>query len=111
MSKKVSNSPFGLLYIICQTAFVTMKLTGVINWSWWLVTMPTIIYIGGGFLTLLVILAVLVWVLKRAPEEQIELAKRRGAFSQFLNNVLDSLDKHVDDGDEDGDDVEEGEVM
>jgi len=39
---------FGLLAIV----FITLKLTGVISWSWWLITSP----LWGGFAFLLVIL-------------------------------------------------------
>ena len=41
-------------------AFVVLKLTGFINWSWWWVTLP----FWGGFVILLIILAVLVVLLK-----------------------------------------------
>ena len=29
-----------------QLFFVALKLTKVINWSWWLVLLPTILYVG-----------------------------------------------------------------
>ena len=37
-------------------AFVVLKLCGVINWSWWLVLLPTLIYVG------FVILAIIIGV-------------------------------------------------
>lgn len=46
----------GLLTLI----FITLKLTGYIDWSWWLVLLPSIISIG-----LLVILLVLYFILDR----------------------------------------------
>jgi len=53
MSTTVSSSHgigvFGLLGIV----FVTLKLTGYINWSWWLVTLP---FWGGLALVLLLML-------------------------------------------------------
>lgn len=58
MSKQVSNSGgigvFGLLGVV----FVTLKLLGKIDWSWWLVTMP----FWGGLLLAIIIVAVLVLV-------------------------------------------------
>jgi hypothetical protein len=42
---------FGLMFLI----FMTLKLTGVITWSWWLVTAP----LWGGFA---LILAVIIFV-------------------------------------------------
>jgi len=42
---------FGMLGIV----FVTLKLTGYINWSWWYVTMP----FWGGFALVVVILITL----------------------------------------------------
>nr|WP_154895234.1 hypothetical protein [Paenibacillus xylanexedens] len=42
---------FGLLGVV----FVTLKLTGVIGWSWWWVTLP----FWGGFALLVLIIAIL----------------------------------------------------
>ena len=39
---KISVSFVGLL----QLVFITLKLIGVITWSWWLVLLPTIISAG-----------------------------------------------------------------
>ena len=54
MSEKTSTSNggvgvFGLLGVV----FVTLKLLGYINWSWWWVTLP----FWGGFALALVVLA------------------------------------------------------
>lgn len=43
---------FGLLAIV----FITLKLTGVISWSWWWVTAP----LWGGFVIILGVLAIVV---------------------------------------------------
>lgn len=32
--------------ITLQLTFIILKLTKVINWSWWLVLIPTILYVG-----------------------------------------------------------------
>ena len=56
MSKNSKSSngvgTLGLLGI----AFVVLKLTGVINWSWWLVTLP----FWGGFAVALLIIIIYV---------------------------------------------------
>lgn len=41
---------FSLLTIV----FVTLKLTGFIDWSWWLVFLPTIIHVVIGILVVAV---------------------------------------------------------
>ena len=41
MNSKISVSPRGVsLGGLLGVVFVTLKLCGVINWSWWLVTLP-----------------------------------------------------------------------
>lgn len=40
MSKDSSNNQSGLLLGLLGIAFVVLKLCGVIDWSWWLVTLP-----------------------------------------------------------------------
>ena len=56
MSKNISSSSssgigvLGLLGVV----FVTLKLTGYIDWSWWYVTMP----FWGGFALLFCVLAI-----------------------------------------------------
>jgi hypothetical protein len=42
---------FGLMFLI----FMTLKLTNVINWSWWWVTAP----LWGGFALIIIILFIL----------------------------------------------------
>lgn len=53
MSDKLSGGPgiVGLLGVV----FVTLKLTGYINWSWWLVTLP----FWGGLAFVLGLLAII----------------------------------------------------
>lgn len=50
---------FGVLGIV----FVTLKLCGVIDWSWWLVTMPFWIGIGL-FVAVMLILSLIIIVCK-----------------------------------------------
>lgn len=47
----------GLLTIV----FITLKLTGVIDWSWWWITAP----LWGALILVLVVIAVSVWVAVR----------------------------------------------
>ena len=57
-SSSIGIGEMGLLGV----AFVVLKLTGVINWSWWLVTLP---FWGGLALVLVILLIVLaVFVIK-----------------------------------------------
>jgi hypothetical protein len=42
------------LMIILTAMFVAAKLAGVVNWSWWLVLLPALIYIGFILLILLI---------------------------------------------------------
>ena len=51
---------FGLLGIV----FIVLKLCGIINWSWWIVTLP----IWGGFIILslwIVIVAIIAYIAGR----------------------------------------------
>jgi hypothetical protein len=53
-----SNGGIGVVGLL-GVVFVTLKLTGVINWSWWYVTMP---FWGGLAIAAVVgIVALLVW--------------------------------------------------
>jgi ABC-type antimicrobial peptide transport system permease subunit len=45
---------FGLLTV----AFIVLKLTHVINWSWWWVLSPTLIPLGIGLVVLGIVIAV-----------------------------------------------------
>jgi hypothetical protein len=41
MSKKITTSYTGLSFLqVLTIVFVALKLTNVINWSWWFVLMP-----------------------------------------------------------------------
>jgi len=58
MSEKNTSSGgvgfFGLMFLI----FMTLKLTNVIDWSWWWVTAP----LWGGFVILLLIIIIVVTI-------------------------------------------------
>ena len=47
---------FGLLGIV----FITLKLCGIINWSWWLVTLPLWIGVGLWIWTVVICIALIV---------------------------------------------------
>ena len=61
MSNNSSDSGIGVLGLL-GVVFVTLKLTGIISWSWWWVTAP----FWGGFAILIVItiLFSVGWVIK-----------------------------------------------
>ena len=64
MSKSSSSSSSGIGVLgLLGVAFVVLKLTGFINWSWWWVTLP----FWGGWALVLFILAIvgIVYVLKK----------------------------------------------
>lgn len=47
--------------ILLQIAFVTLKLLGVITWSWWWVLSPVLLYIAGSLIILLVLSAIAIF--------------------------------------------------
>lgn len=85
--KNELKPPYAALYIIVQTVLVTLKLTGDLPWSWWLVPLPTYIYIGIGIGAMLWMGLWVRWVLTHADEEAIEMAKQRGAFKRFIQTI------------------------
>lgn len=52
--EKNSSSVISLSSIL-TVVFVVLKLTGVINWSWWLVFLPSLIHIGLTLVGLLIV--------------------------------------------------------
>lgn len=40
---------------LVQIVFIDLKLLNVINWSWWYVLSPTLIYVGLWFITAIII--------------------------------------------------------
>lgn len=52
-----SSSGIGVIGLL-GVAFVVLKLMGVINWSWWLVTLP---FYGGIILAIVIVLIVAVF--------------------------------------------------
>jgi len=61
-SSSSSSSGIGVLRLL-GVAFVVLKLTGFINWSWWWVTVP---FWGGLVIVLAVLLIIgIVYVLKK----------------------------------------------
>lgn len=60
-SKNVSSSSSGIgLTSVLTIVFVVLKLVGVIDWSWWLVLLPSIIGVSVS-LILLAIVAIIIW--------------------------------------------------
>ena len=58
MSEEQKSSGLGILAVL-QIVFLVLKLTGLIDWSWWLVLVPLWADIGFGLL--LIILALIIY--------------------------------------------------
>ena len=58
MSKNSKSSGLGILAVL-QVVFLVLKLTGLIDWSWWLVLVPLWADIGFGLL--LIIMALIIY--------------------------------------------------
>ena len=56
MSKATNNKGLNF-FTVLQLIFITLKLTGYINWSWWFIAMPIGIPLTIGILMILVGLA------------------------------------------------------
>lgn len=58
MSNNASNNTGSLILGMLGVMFVGLKLTGYIDWSWWLVTLP----FWGGAVVALVIILIAGWI-------------------------------------------------
>ena len=58
MNKEPKSSGLGILAVL-QVVFLVLKLTGLIDWSWWLVLVPLWTDIGFGLL--FIILALIIY--------------------------------------------------
>ena len=58
MSKDSKSSGLGIVAVL-QIVFLVLKLTGLIDWSWWLVLVPLWTDIGFGLL--FIILALIIY--------------------------------------------------
>ena len=58
MNKEPKSSGLGILAVL-QIVFLILKLTGLIDWSWWLVLVPLWVDIGFGLL--FIILALIIY--------------------------------------------------
>ena len=62
-SQSSSSSSSGIGFVGALTiAFIVLKLTHVIDWSWWLVLLP--ILISTGFVVLLLLVMFIVFIIK-----------------------------------------------
>ncbi|GAP57945.1 hypothetical protein AHiyo1_09070 [Arthrobacter sp. Hiyo1] len=59
-SSSSSNDVIGSTSIVLTIVFIVLKLTHVINWSWWWVLSPLWIGAGIAVLTIIVVLVVVV---------------------------------------------------
>jgi hypothetical protein len=78
MSSKSTASSGGIGVLgLLGVAFVVLKLTGVIDWSWWWVTLP---FWGGIALVLAVMLVLgIIWLVVYAFESKQDRALRKAA--------------------------------
>lgn len=87
MSKSSSSSSSGISFLgLLGIVFIVLKLVGVIDWSWWYVTMP----LWGGVAVLLIILVIYVGYLifnSFAPKN--DKHKPMNTFTQRLQAKLD----------------------
>ena len=58
MSKDSKSSGLGISAVL-QIVFLVLKLTGLIDWSWWLVLVP--LWTNIGFILLYVIIALIIF--------------------------------------------------
>ena len=58
MNNKSKSSGLGILAVL-QIVFLVLKLTGLIDWSWWLVLVP--LWTDIGFALLFIILALIIY--------------------------------------------------
>jgi uncharacterized membrane protein len=56
-SSSSSSSGIGFWGLLC-IAFIVLKLTGYIDWSWWWVTAP----VWGGFVLLILVIFLILWI-------------------------------------------------
>lgn len=54
-----------LIAVLEQIIFIELKLLNVINWSWWYVLSPTLIYAGLWFITAIIIFLLTIKLEKR----------------------------------------------
>lgn len=90
MSKSNSNNGIGVLGLL-GVAFVVLKLTGVIDWSWWWVTIP----FWGSFAILIVALIIYYLFLligkKKKPTASID--KNKPYKSRFQRKMDEQIEK------------------
>ena len=58
MNKEPKSSGLGILAVL-QIVFLVLKLTRLIDWSWWLVLVP--LWVDIGFSLLFIILALIIY--------------------------------------------------
>lgn len=57
-NSSTGNSSIGILGLL-QVAFIIMKIAKIIDWSWWMVFIPSYISIGIGLLIILITIIIL----------------------------------------------------
>lgn len=88
MSNSKTSSSLGFFSILALV-FITLKLLGVINWSWWWVFSPILPGVAVGAICLIVALVAYSWAgilwLRMTPEER-EFTKTRDRLVKNLRS-------------------------
>lgn len=77
MSSSSSSGGIGFVGVL-TIAFVVLKLTGVIDWSWWWVLSPALFSLAVGLITLGLIIFVATFMKKPKPLDYFRKGKRIG---------------------------------
>lgn len=71
MDNDIKVSGLGLSSVL-TIVFLVLKLVGVINWSWWLVFLPTIINVGW---VILIVLVYVIYIIHESKKYEIKPKK------------------------------------
>jgi len=85
-----SSSGVGVVGLL-GVAFVVLKLTEVINWSWWYVTLP---FWGG---LVIAILLILILLKLRSNEDKKRRAKRQVTNDEFTGKTKSKFQQRLED--------------
>jgi hypothetical protein len=50
----IKQNNYEILFHLTTLIFVVLKLSGTVDWSWWLVLLPSLVPVGGSILLMLV---------------------------------------------------------
>lgn len=89
MSKESSSSSSGIGFAGALTiAFIVLKLTNVIDWSWWWVLSPSLISIGIVLIVLAVVGLVYLWSELREGKQEKKETQAKSRFQTKLDEEM-----------------------